>query len=108
MARPRAQIGGRIQNAYDEKNGITDGDARLETPLIVEVTSDRAHFVAPMTRKACNVGRTRRCDNRNSGAGKNGRSEAALKALAINEDPSSPGERRRPDCHELSASQTLR
>ena len=36
-------------NAYDEKNGITDGDAQLGTPLIVEVTGDRAYFVAPMT-----------------------------------------------------------
>ena len=36
-------------NDYDEKNGITDGDARLGTPLIVEVTGDRAYFVAPMT-----------------------------------------------------------
>jgi hypothetical protein len=36
-------------NAYDEKNGITDGDGRLGTPLIVEVTGDRAYFVAPMT-----------------------------------------------------------
>jgi hypothetical protein len=36
-------------NAYNEKNGITDGDAKLGTPWNVDVTGDRAYFVAPMT-----------------------------------------------------------
>jgi hypothetical protein len=36
-------------NAYNAENGITDGDAPLGTPLTVEVTGDRAYFVAPMT-----------------------------------------------------------
>ena len=35
--------------AYDEKNGITDGDATLGKPWTVDVTGDRAYFVAPMT-----------------------------------------------------------
>jgi ketosteroid isomerase-like protein len=33
--------------AYDEKSGITDGDAKLGTPWTVDVTGDRAYFVAP-------------------------------------------------------------
>jgi hypothetical protein len=36
-------------NAYDEKNGITDGATPLGTPWNVDVTGDRAYFVAPMT-----------------------------------------------------------
>jgi SnoaL-like domain len=36
-------------NAYDEKNGITDGDAKLGTPWTTDVSGDRAYFVAPMT-----------------------------------------------------------
>src|SRR5712692_11513972 len=36
-------------NAYNEKNGITDGDAPLGTPWNVDITGDRAYFVAPMT-----------------------------------------------------------
>ena len=36
-------------NAYDENNGITDGDFPLGTPWIVEVSGDRAYFVAPVT-----------------------------------------------------------
>ena len=36
-------------NAYNEKNGITDGDFQLGTPSTVEVTGDRAYFVAPAT-----------------------------------------------------------
>lgn len=35
--------------AYDEKSGITDGDATLGKPWTVDVTGDRAYFVAPMT-----------------------------------------------------------
>jgi hypothetical protein len=34
---------------YDEANGITDGDTLLGTPWNVEVTGDRAYFVAPLT-----------------------------------------------------------
>jgi hypothetical protein len=36
-------------NTYDEKNEITDGDAKLGTPWTVDVSGDRAYFVAPMT-----------------------------------------------------------
>ena len=36
-------------NTYNEKNGITDGDAPLGTPWTVDITGDRAYFVAPMT-----------------------------------------------------------
>jgi hypothetical protein len=36
-------------NAYNEKNGVTDGDAPLGTPWTVDITGDRAYFVAPMT-----------------------------------------------------------
>lgn len=36
-------------NAYNEKSGITDGDAPLGAPWTVDVTGDRAYFVAPMT-----------------------------------------------------------
>ena len=36
-------------NAYDEKNGITGGGAPLGKPWTVDVTGDRAYFVAPMT-----------------------------------------------------------
>ena len=36
-------------NAYNEKNGLTDGDAPLGTPWTVDITGDRAYFVAPMT-----------------------------------------------------------
>ena len=34
-------------SAYDEKSGITDGVATLGTPWTVDVTGDRAYFVAP-------------------------------------------------------------
>jgi hypothetical protein len=34
-------------DAYDEKNGITDGNATLGTPWTVDVSGDRAYFVAP-------------------------------------------------------------
>src|SRR5215471_15752694 len=36
-------------NVYNEKSGVTDGDAPLGTPWTVDVTGDRAYFVAPMT-----------------------------------------------------------
>jgi hypothetical protein len=36
-------------NAYNEKNEITDGDVTLGTPWNVDITGDRAYFVAPMT-----------------------------------------------------------
>ena len=36
-------------NAYNDKNGITDGPAPLGAPWTVDVTGDRAYFVAPMT-----------------------------------------------------------
>jgi hypothetical protein len=36
-------------NAYDDKSGITDGVATLGTPWSVDVTGDRAYFVAPAT-----------------------------------------------------------
>jgi hypothetical protein len=36
-------------NAYNEKSGITPGPATLGTPWNVDVTGDRAYFVAPMT-----------------------------------------------------------
>jgi SnoaL-like domain len=35
--------------AYDEKSGITDETAMLGTPWIVDVSEDRAYFVAPAT-----------------------------------------------------------
>ena len=35
--------------AYDEKSGITDGDAALRKAWTVDVTGDQAYFVAPMT-----------------------------------------------------------
>ena len=35
--------------AYNEKSGITDTDAALGKPWTVDVTGDRAYFVAPMT-----------------------------------------------------------
>ena len=35
--------------AYDEKSGITAGDATLGKPWTVDVTGDQAYFVAPMT-----------------------------------------------------------
>lgn len=35
--------------AYDEKSGITDGDAELGKPWTVDVTGNRAYYVAPMT-----------------------------------------------------------
>jgi hypothetical protein len=34
---------------YDEKNGITRGNATLGTPWTVDVSGDRAYFVAPAT-----------------------------------------------------------
>jgi hypothetical protein len=37
--------------AYDDQNGITDGDATLGTPQTVDVNGDHAYFVAPMTYK---------------------------------------------------------
>jgi ketosteroid isomerase-like protein len=36
-------------DAYDEKNGISDGVATLNTPWNVDVAGDRAYFVAPAT-----------------------------------------------------------
>jgi hypothetical protein len=36
-------------NAYNEKNGITGGDATLGTAWSVDVTADRAYFVSPAT-----------------------------------------------------------
>lgn len=36
-------------NAYDEKNGVTDPVAVLGTPWSVDVSGDRAYFVAPAT-----------------------------------------------------------
>ena len=36
-------------NAYNDQNGITDGDAKLGTPWNVDVSGDHAYFVAPMT-----------------------------------------------------------
>jgi ketosteroid isomerase-like protein len=36
-------------DAYDEKNGITDGNATLGTPWTVDVSGDLAYFVAPAT-----------------------------------------------------------
>jgi hypothetical protein len=36
-------------DAYDEKNGITVGNATLGTPWTVDVSGDRAYFVAPAT-----------------------------------------------------------
>ena len=36
-------------NAYNEKKGITDATALLGTPWTVDVTGDRAYFVAPAT-----------------------------------------------------------
>ncbi len=36
-------------NAYNEKSGITDGDATLGTAWSVDVTGDRAYVVAPAT-----------------------------------------------------------
>jgi SnoaL-like domain len=35
--------------AYNEKNGITEGDATLGKPQTVDVSGDHAYFVAPMT-----------------------------------------------------------
>jgi len=35
--------------AYNTENGITPGDGTLGTPWNVDVTGDRAYFVAPMT-----------------------------------------------------------
>lgn len=37
--------------AYNDKSGITDGDATLGTPQTVDVNGDHAYFVAPMTYK---------------------------------------------------------
>ena len=37
--------------AYDDQNGITDGDAPLGTPQTVDIDGDRAYFVAPITYK---------------------------------------------------------
>jgi SnoaL-like domain len=34
-------------HAYDEKNGITDGGAEVDAPWSVDVSGDRAYFVAP-------------------------------------------------------------
>jgi ketosteroid isomerase-like protein len=36
-------------NAYDDKEGITDGEAQLGTPWTVDISGDRAYFVAPST-----------------------------------------------------------
>jgi len=38
-------------NAYNKKEGITDGDASLGTPWSVDVSGDRAYCVAPTTYK---------------------------------------------------------
>jgi hypothetical protein len=35
--------------AYNQKSGITDGDATLGTPWTVDASGDRAYYVAPMT-----------------------------------------------------------
>lgn len=35
--------------AYDDQNGITDGEVALGTPWNVDVNGDRAYFVASMT-----------------------------------------------------------
>ena len=35
-------------NAYNEKSGITDTGSSLGTPWTVDLTGDRAYFVAPM------------------------------------------------------------
>src|SRR5215469_4113841 len=35
--------------AYNEKSGITDGNATLGVPLTVDVNGDHGYFVAPMT-----------------------------------------------------------
>jgi SnoaL-like domain len=35
--------------AYNEKSGITDGEATLGKPWTVDITGNRAYFVAPMT-----------------------------------------------------------
>ena len=45
-------------NAYNEKNGIRDGDAKLGTPWSVDVTGDRAYFVAPATYTYTQQGKT--------------------------------------------------
>jgi hypothetical protein len=37
--------------AYNDKSGITDGDATLGTPQTVDVNGGHAYFVAPMTYK---------------------------------------------------------
>jgi hypothetical protein len=39
----------KAEQAYNEKSGITDGDAPLGTTQTVDVNGDRAYFVAPMT-----------------------------------------------------------
>jgi hypothetical protein len=36
-------------NAYDDQEGITSGEATLGTPWTVDVSGDRAYFVAPAT-----------------------------------------------------------
>jgi len=36
-------------NDYNEKSGITEGDATLGAPWSVDVTGERAYFVAPTT-----------------------------------------------------------
>jgi hypothetical protein len=45
-------------NAYNEKNGITSGPAPLGTPWNVDITGDRAYFVAPMTYSYTQHGKT--------------------------------------------------
>ncbi len=39
----------KAERAYNQKSGITDDDAKLGTPLTVEVHGAHAYFVAPMT-----------------------------------------------------------
>jgi hypothetical protein len=46
--------------AYDDQNGITDGDATLGTPQTVDVSGDHAYFVAPMTYKYKQHNRSRK------------------------------------------------
>ena len=43
------QLAWKAYNAYNEKSGITDTHGQLGTPWTVEVTGDRAYFVAPFT-----------------------------------------------------------
>ena len=42
--------------AYNEKSGITDGDATLGTPWTVDVSGDRAYFSLPRPTPISNMG----------------------------------------------------